>query len=96
MHADRHGGKVYFLGTEGNLTCLDAAKGTLIWSKDFKKDYGAKTAIWGYAGHPLVDGNKLFCVVGGEGSCVVAFDKDTGKEIWKALTAEEQGYCPRP
>lgn len=86
------GGKVYFLGTEGNLTCLDAAKGTPIWSKDFQKDYGAKTAMWGFAGHPLVDGNKLFCVVGGEGSCVVAFDKDSGKEIWKAINAEEQGY----
>jgi outer membrane protein assembly factor BamB len=88
------GGKVYFLGTEGNLTCLDAAKGTVVWAKDFKKDYGAKTALWGYASHPLVDGNKLICVVGGEGSCVVAFDKDSGKELWKAITAEEQGYCP--
>ena len=29
-------GKVYFLGTEGNLTCLDAAKGTVVWAKDFK------------------------------------------------------------
>lgn len=87
-------GKVYFLGTEGNLTCLDAAKGTVIWSKDFKKDYGAKTAIWGYASHPLVEGKLLYCVVGGEGSCVVAFDKDTGNEVWKALNAEEQGYCP--
>jgi outer membrane protein assembly factor BamB len=89
-----HDGKVYFLGTEGNLTCLDAAKGTLVWAKDFKKDYGAKTAIWGYASHPLVDGNKLICVVGGEGSVVVAFDKDSGKELWKSLSAKEQGYCP--
>jgi outer membrane protein assembly factor BamB len=88
------GGKVYFLGTEGNLTCLDAAKGTVVWAKDFKTDYGAKTAIWGYASHPLVDGQLLYSVVGGEGSCVVAFDKDTGKEVWKALTAQEQGYCP--
>lgn len=85
-------GKCYFLGTEGNLTCLDAAKGTLIWAKDFKKDYGATTALWGFASHPLVDGNKLYCVVGGDGSCVVAFDKDSGKEIWKSITAEEQGY----
>jgi outer membrane protein assembly factor BamB len=85
-------GKVYFLGTEGNLTCLDAAKGTVLWAKDFKADYGAKTALWGYASHPLVDGKLLYCVVGGEGSCVVAFDKDAGNEVWKALTAEEQGY----
>jgi outer membrane protein assembly factor BamB len=85
-------GKVYFLGTEGNLTCLDAAKGTVVWAKDFKTDYGAKTSIWGHAGHPLVDGKLLYCTVGGEGSCVVAFDKDTGKDVWKALNAEEPGY----
>src|SRR5947209_6600680 len=85
-------GKVYFLGTEGNLTCLDAAKGDVLWKKDFKADYGAKTAPWGFCGHPLVDGQLLYCVVGGGGSTVVAFDKDTGKEAWRALTAEEQGY----
>ncbi len=86
------GGKVYFLGTEGNFACLDAKTGAVVWKKDFKADYGAKTALWGYCSHPLVDGQTVYSVVGGEGSCVVAFDKDTGKELWKALTAEEQGY----
>jgi outer membrane protein assembly factor BamB len=88
------GGKVYTLGSEGNLFCLDAKKGDVIWSKDFKKDYGAKTAIWGFASHPLVDGQRLFCVVGGQGSIAVAFDKDTGKELWKSLSAKQPGYCP--
>jgi outer membrane protein assembly factor BamB len=42
-----------------------------------------------------VDGNKLICLVGGRGSVAVAFDKDTGKELWKALSAaEDAGYCP--
>lgn len=89
-----HEGKVYALGAEGNLYCLDAAKGDVIWKKDFQAEYNAKTPIWGFAAHPLVVGNKLICVVGGEGSVAVAFDKDTGKEIWKALSASEQGYCP--
>ncbi|MCC7420539.1 MAG: PQQ-like beta-propeller repeat protein [Planctomycetaceae bacterium] len=89
-----HHGKVYTLGAEGNLYCLDAKKGTVLWSKNFAKDYGAKTAVWGYASHPLVDGKRLICVVGGEGSLVVAFDKDTGKELWKTGTASEQGYSP--
>jgi len=88
------GGKVYTLSAMGDLFCLDAAKGTVLWSKDFKKDYKAKTPMWGFTSHPLVDGNKLFCVVGGEGSVAVAFDKDTGKELWRALSAVEQGYCP--
>lgn len=87
-------GKVYALGAEGNLTCLDAQTGEVLWSKDFKKDYNAKVPIWGFASHPLVDGDNVYCVVGGEGSIAVAFHKDTGKEVWKALSASEQGYAP--
>ena len=87
-------GSVYTLGAEGDLRCLDAATGKLIWSKDFKKDYAATTPIWGYCGHPLVDGDQLVCVVGGEGSVAVAFDRKTGRELWKNLSASEQGYCP--
>jgi outer membrane protein assembly factor BamB len=85
-------GKVYTVGAEGDLLCLDAAKGDLIWSKNYNAAYQAKTPIWGYAGHPLVDGKKLICIVGGEGSVAVAFDKDTGKELWRALSAKEPGY----
>ncbi len=87
-------GKVYTLGSEGDLYALDAATGEKLWSHNFGKEYGAKTDIWGYASHPLVDGNKLICIVGGEGSLVVAFDKDSGKEIWKNLTSPLQGYAP--
>jgi outer membrane protein assembly factor BamB len=88
-------GKVYTVGAEGNLFCLDAEKGKVIWSKEFKKDYTAKTPIWGFCGHPLVVGKTVYVITGGDGACVVAFDKDNGKEMWKALTAEEPGYsCP--
>jgi outer membrane protein assembly factor BamB len=85
-------GKVYTLGSEGNLLCLDAGSGKVLWSHDFKQDYGIKAPMWGFAGHPLLDGNRLICLVGGAGSTAVAFDKDTGKEIWRALSAEEPGY----
>ena len=88
---DRH---VYTLGAEGNLFCLEATTGAVIWSRDFKKDFGVRTPTWGFAGHPLLDGQKLICLVGGEGSVAVAFDKDTGKELWRALSAREPGYCP--
>jgi outer membrane protein assembly factor BamB len=89
-----HDGKVYTLGAEGNLLCLDADKGTVLWSRDFKREFGIKTPMWGFAGHPLVDGRKLICLAGGEGSVAVAFDKDTGKELWRALSAKEPGYAP--
>src|SRR5438046_1914956 len=78
----------------GDLLCLDAQTGQKIWSRNFPKDYGAAVPVWGFAGHPLLDGDRLICLVGGPGSVVVAFDKDTGKEIWKALSAKEPGYAP--
>jgi len=87
-------GKVYLLGAEGHLTCLDAATGAVSWAKDFRREYGAPTPIWGFCGHPLVDGDRLFCLVGGTGSVAVAFDKNTGRELWRALSASESGYCP--
>jgi outer membrane protein assembly factor BamB len=88
------GDRVYTLGAEGNLLCLNVQTGDVIWSKDFVQQYGAKTPFWGVAAHPLVDGDVLYCLVGGEGSVAVAFDKRTGREIWRALSAGTQGYCP--
>ncbi|MFM8414398.1 MAG: PQQ-binding-like beta-propeller repeat protein [Planctomycetota bacterium] len=87
-------GKVYALGAEGNLTCLDAETGRVLWAKDFARDYAAPTPIWGFCGHPLVEGDLLICLVGGPGSVAVAFDKVTGAERWRAVTASESGYCP--
>jgi outer membrane protein assembly factor BamB len=87
-------GKVWALGAEGWLVCLDAATGKVIWAHDLRTKYAAKTPIWGFCGHPLVDGPRLIVTVGGPGSVVVAFDKNTGKEIWKALSAREPGYGP--
>lgn len=88
------GDQVYSLGTEGHLFCFEARTGKVIWSRKFKKDFGVETPVWGFSAHPLLDGQKLICLVGGNGSVAVAFDKNTGKEIWRALTAKEPGYCP--
>ena len=87
-------GMVYTLGAMGYLACWDAAAGTKIWAHDLPGEYRAKIPMWGFAGHPLVDGEKLICLAGGEGGCVIAFDKITGKELWHALDAKEPGYCP--
>src|SRR5262245_21499458 len=86
------GGKVYTLGAMGHLACFDAASGRPIWSKELTKEYQAKVPQWGFAGHPLVEGNKLICVVGGDGTTLVAFDKDSGKELWQSLSAKQPGY----
>ncbi len=87
-------GRVYTLGTEGHLFCLSVEDGEVLWSKQFKEDYDWEPPEWGAAAHPLVDGDKLICVIGGEGTTVVAFDKLTGDERWRALQSKLPGYCP--
>lgn len=88
------GDRVWCLGAMGDLKCLDAASGKVIWEKDFKKDFAQQPPIWGWSASPLLDGDKLICMVGGDGSTAVAFNKTTGEVLWKSLSAAEPGYCP--
>src|SRR5438093_170559 len=79
-------GKVYTLGAMGDLHCLDAANGAVVWHKNLLAEYKTKPPVWGYASHLLVTGDAVITLAGGEGSAVVALDKNTGKEKWRALT----------
>ncbi|MCH5373442.1 MAG: PQQ-like beta-propeller repeat protein, partial [Planctomycetes bacterium] len=88
-----HGGRVYTLGAMGDLLCLDANTGSVLWSKNFVRDYGTRMNVWGMAAAPLVDGSRLIALVGGaDGAGVVAWDKDSGTEIWRSLEAGDPGY----
>src|SRR5262249_41132673 len=68
--------------------------GNVIWRKNIKEEYKTKSALWGYSSQPLIDGDKLILLAGGEGSHCVALNKDSGQEIWRTGTATEQGYSP--
>ncbi len=71
-------GKVYTVGRRGDLFCLDAKTGDVLWQRKLEKDY--------QAGSPLIEGELLILFYGGQpGACVIALHKDTGKEVWKAL-----------
>jgi outer membrane protein assembly factor BamB len=87
------GDRVYILGSEGDLSCLNTKDGKLVWKKSFKKDFGAEVPIWGFSSHPLIDGDLLYTMVGGKGQGIVAFDKQTGDVKWKTLDCKA-GYCP--
>lgn len=80
------GNRVYALGINGDLVCLDVATGEEKWRKDLRADFGGDVGAWGYCESPLVDGDKLICTPGGK-STIVALNKDTGSLIWK---------CPVP
>lgn len=73
------------LGVTGNLRCLDAATGAVLWRRDLGKDYDLIEPP-NLTPSPLIDGELLILVIGGKpGACVVALDKRTGEEAWRAL-----------
>jgi outer membrane protein assembly factor BamB len=89
------GDRVYIVGGAGLLLCLNAASGAVIWQKDYGNDYHMDMPTWGIASAPLIDGNLAIAIVGGRPDAkVMAFDKMTGKEVWRALAStSEQGYA---
>lgn len=87
-------GRLYFQGTMGHLRCLDANSGDLVWKHDICKKYNCRPPRWGYAAHPLIHDDLVYATAGGDNQVLIAFDKKTGKEKWKALSSEEAGYCP--
>lgn len=85
--------RVYTLGSEGDLKCLKTEDGKLVWEIHLPQSFQCEVPIWGFASHPLIDGDLLYTMVGGVGQGIVAFDKYTGEVRWKAIDTPA-GYCP--
>lgn len=80
------GGRIYATGPQAhNLYCLEAASGKLVWEKDLARDYQIEDTAT-MSASPLVDRDRVILQVGGKpDACVVAFDRKSGKEIWRSL-----------
>ena len=52
------GNRVFTISKWGDIFCLDAAKGTIVWRRDLRQD-GVKPNRWGFAGAPLVWGELV-------------------------------------
>jgi outer membrane protein assembly factor BamB len=78
-------GKLYARGATGRLFCFDAARGDVIWEKDLGTDYRLE-AFSGITSSPLIDENLLILLLfAKQSAAVVALDRNSGKEVWRAL-----------
>jgi len=90
-------GLVYSYGAEGILSCLDFASGTNVWRVNVANQFHASKGFFGIACSPLVEGNAVLLGVGGaDGNGILAFDKSTGKVLWKTLDDEASYSSPVP
>lgn len=88
--------RVYSLGAAGRLHCLDLNSGTKVWERSLAEDYQAGKGFFGIATSPLLEGDRLLINIGGKdtGAGIVALDKSSGKEIWRATNHEASYSSP--
>ncbi len=95
--------RAYALGATGHLHCLDAGAGAVLWKRDLNRDYQIqgqnggedRMPIWGISGAPLIHKNLVILHIGGrDGACVVALEKRSGEEVWRALNDRAQYSAP--
>ena len=85
-------GRLYALGATGELRCLDANTGAVVWGKNILSENQASNLQWAQAASPLVVDDKVIVLPGGGGGkSVVAYNKNTGAPVWKALD-DRQAY----
>jgi len=86
------GGRVYTLGAVGHVCCLDATSGKLVWSKDCVAEFNARIPTWGLAASPVVWNDRVIVQPGAEGGSLMALDKLSGAELWRA-SSDPAGYA---
>lgn len=78
------GARLFALGPDGQLACLDTATGEIRWRRDLMSDFGGRLMSGrGYGESPLVDGDRLICTPGGPDAELVALDKFSGAVVWQ-------------
>lgn len=77
------GGHVYTLGATGIVNALNAADGTVTWSRNATAETGSKIPNWAFAGSPLVIND---CVIVATAGRLAAYDRGTGKPRWTGPT----------
>jgi len=87
-------GLLYHLSGIGNLVCLEADSGEVVWSANILEEFGGRNITWGLAESPLVVGDKVICTPGGKHVRTVALDRKTGEVAWTCTQASDKpGYA---
>lgn len=82
------GERLYALGINGDLVCLECTTGKVLWRKDLEKDFRGSVGPWGYSESPLIDGDRVLCTPGGGYATLAALNKMTGELIWRGVVPQ--------
>lgn len=78
------GKHIYVISQHGDVACLTADAGKVVWKKALAQEMGGKMMSgWGYSESVLIDDGKVICTPGGNGGTLTALDKTNGNLIWR-------------
>lgn len=78
-------GKVVSQGVTGILVCRDLKTGKELWKMDTLRKFEAKNLYFGVSSSPLIDGDRVFVMVGGKEAGMVCLSLVDGKTLWKSV-----------
>ncbi len=76
-------GLLYALSTSGDIACVRADDGEVLWARNLESDFGGKNPQWKFSESPLIDGDKVLCTPGAREAVMVALNKKNGELVWK-------------
>ncbi len=82
------GDRLYCLASDGELVCLERARGEMKWKKNLKNDFKGEPGNWAYSESVLIDGDMLACTPGGSTATLAALNKLSGEVIWKSAVPD--------
>jgi outer membrane protein assembly factor BamB len=86
------GDLLWVVDTDGDVVCLETATGKERWRKNMPRDFGGRMmSSWAFSESPLIDGDRVVVTPGGPKAAMVAMEKTTGKEIWRASVMPKLG-----
>lgn len=85
------GDRLYALGGNGDLSCMETATGKIVWTLNVLEKFGGSNIHWGLSESPLVWGDRLLVNAGGPGASIVALNKKDGSVVWKSQS-DRAGY----
>lgn len=87
------GGVLYVMTGLGELAALDGHDGSVQWQRNILDDFEGSKNRYGVSESPLINGDHVVVMPGGEGSTVAALNKHTGETVWtSAELSDAAGY----
>ncbi|MBL6962468.1 MAG: PQQ-like beta-propeller repeat protein [Bacteroidetes bacterium] len=81
--------RLYVSSGSGDVACLNALDGSIIWKVEASKTLNGTFGRWGLAESLLIYEDKVFFTPGGKETTMIALDKKTGDLIWKSESIDD-------